>query len=150
MSENALPRWADAYFEWFFTPSMDRDPRTITDFCVMQGIHRADVTRLENTPEWSAFVTKHTNRGGFTSHQAAQVRDAMLTAALTPGNQQVKAQEIVLKMTGDFVPNEKREITTAPADVQSLSQEQLIELVASLTASKAEAFANGSNPTTKE
>lgn len=142
MDLNDLPHWAPAYFDWFFTPSMDRDPRTITEFCTEQRIHRADVTRLENTPEWVGFVNSRTNRGGFTSHQAAQVRDALLTQALTPGNQQVKAQEIVLKMTGDFVPNEKREITTPTVDVQTLSQEQLIELVASLTATKAEAFAN--------
>jgi len=147
MDLNALPRWAPAYFEWFFTAAFAREPRTVTDFCEGHGITRADVTRLENTPEWSQLVASRTQRGGFTSHQLAQVRDSLLSKAMTGD---VKAQEIVLKMSGDFVPNEKREITAAAVDHQSLSHEQLLELVASLTASQAEAFANSPSPTNKE
>ena len=144
---DSLPHWAPDYFEWFFTASHAREPRTVTEFCTERGLTRADVTRLENEPAWAALVSKRTSRGGFTSHQLAQVRDSLLTRAMSGD---VKAQEIVLKMSGDYIPQEKREITAAPQDMTKLADADLWQLLADRTAEQASALAEASTPTKEQ
>lgn len=132
------PPWVEEFFDWFRTPSMDRDPRTVTDFCKQWGIYRSDISSLQDSDLWAELTASRTQRGGFTSHQLAMVRDSLLTGAMT-GN--VKAQEIVLRMSGDFVPQEKRETVTAPVSYAHMDSATLFAELAKRAAEAAEAHA---------
>lgn len=136
--DDVAPSWAQAYFNWFFTISADRDPRTLADFCEQHGIGRDRVHRLENSQSWQAMLAKGTGRGGFTSHQIARVKDATLGRALAGDT---KAQEIILKMSGEYVPTEKREVSTPAVDLAKLGDAELWEHLAERAATQAAAHA---------
>lgn len=131
-----LPSWVQEYFDWVYCIPALREERTVKEFCEKRSISNDRLYRLENSTYWLDMVKERTLRGGFTAHQIASVKQAALNAALDPKGS--RDRELILRMSGDYVPVAEQKVTNPQADVKSATSQDLMEELAKRAVAAAE------------
>ena len=137
------PQWVQTYLDWFLQVPYLREPISSKEFCAEHLINHRDLSKLENCAPWIELMALHTRKAGFTNGQIAAVKDALLANAMLP--QGSKDREVLLRMTGEYVPTDKRELSGAVVDHSKTSTEDLFDALARSLGSAAP-VAGGQSP----
>lgn len=117
---DSLPGWVWEYLDWFTAPLEMREPIHLKDWCEENGVAKANISSLTNSSWWPKILADHTQAAGISQAQIIQVKDALVRKALTGD---VKAQELVLRMTGQYTPEQKQ--ITENRDLSKAADEDL-------------------------
>lgn len=117
-----LPGWVWDYLDWFCAPLEMREPLHFKDWCDQAGVLKQNVSALTNSHWWPKILADHTQAAGISQAQIIQVKDALVRKALTGD---VKAQELVLRMTGQYTPEQKQ--ITENRDLSKIDDATLAE-----------------------
>lgn len=115
-----LPAWVWDYLDWFCAPLEMREPLHFKDWCDQAAVSKQNVSALTNSTWWPKILADHTQAAGISQAQIIQVKDALVRKALTGD---VKAQELVLRMTGQYTPEQKQ--ITENRDLSKVQDEDL-------------------------